>query len=178
MRFLVGVDLEDDALDVLLQASSLVTALGNAATVFDVLTADSNATETALLGSPEERTARLEAWNGERLRMHNRVERLLFRLPSRMRGNAIVRRGDPVVALVRHAVDYDAVIVGSRAHPMPSRGTSAGVAERVARCCPVPVLTVRRSATAAFVPVAHDSTPLPSEPAEARGRVLAFPSRS
>lgn len=170
MHVLVALDLEDTALETLQQASRM---LGSTGAVFDLLYVDPTHTEADFLGEPELRDQLLGNWDRHRVRWHNKLEMLLFRVQHANRGRARVEVGDPVQAIVRVAGEYDAVVVGAKQRPLLSRLLSASVADRVMRAAPVPVL-VMRSGEVSAPEMLERAAPDPQDEPQPTDNVLPF----
>jgi len=57
-----------------------------------------------------------------------------------------LEKGDPALALARHGVDLDLLVIGSRGHGPARRMLLGGVSAEVMRAAPCPVLVVPRTA--------------------------------
>lgn len=73
-------------------------------------------------------------------------DRALAELPPWVKAESALEEGDPALALARHGVDLDLLVIGSRGHGPLRRTLLGGVSADVMRTAPCPVLVVPRTA--------------------------------
>ncbi len=79
---------------------------------------------------------------------HEVRDRALAELPPWLDVESVLEEGDPALALARHGVDLDLLVIGSRGYGPLRRTLLGGVSADVMRTAPCPVLVVPRTAAA------------------------------